>query len=204
MCCEWTSPADLKAKVMMSLVKLKKEHPVVGWVRADSMPDPRAVNKLHEENKALKEEVERLRQEPPKWTEELAQGDEHQDVRFAYAEPETGEKKQTRSPMSWNEIFSVIAPCMIQEASEYTMREALRDALIKKRDLKLREKYHLEVDSGDFHNVVVQLRALGLIAVSAKRRSVKDRGVAYWSLTPYGDSYMNRLLAIRRQRFDSY
>jgi hypothetical protein len=166
MCCEWASPADLKAKVMMSPVKLKKEHPVVGWVRADSMPDPRAVNRLHEENKALKEEVERLRQEPPKWTEELAQGDEHLDVHFSYTDLGTNEKTQACRSMSWNEIFSSIAPCMIQEASDYSMREALRDDLIKKLDLKLREKYQLEVDSGDFHNVVVQLRALGLILSS--------------------------------------
>jgi hypothetical protein len=101
--------------------------------------------------------------------------------------------------MSWNEIFSAIAPCMIQEASDYSMREALRDALIRRLDIKLRERYHLEVESGDFHNGVVQLRALGLITPSAERRSVKDRGIAYWSLTPYGDNYMNRLVAIRRQ-----
>ena len=44
---------------------------------------------------------------------------------------------------------------------------------------------------------VVQFRALGLIRVSVKQRSVKDTNT-YWRLTPYGDHLMTQLLAIKR------
>ena len=100
--------------------------------------------------------------------------------------------------MSWDELFSAMAPCMIREAAEYSMLGSLRDTIIKKMKLSLRENHDLEVNSVDFHKITVQLRALGLIAPSEQKRSVKDRGTMYWSLTPFGDEYMNRLLAIPR------
>jgi DNA-binding PadR family transcriptional regulator len=49
----------------------------------------------------------------------------------------------------------------------------------------------------DFGTVLVQLRALGLITRSDRKRSVKDRG-AYWTLTPYGDEHLTTLRAISR------
>ena len=53
------------------------------------------------------------------------------------------------------------------------------------------------VAAESFNTIKVQLRALGLITKSEKVRSVKDTQT-YWSLTPYGDTAMTRLLAISR------
>ena len=43
----------------------------------------------------------------------------------------------------------------------------------------------------------LQLRALGLMTKNENNRLVKDTGT-YWTLTPYGDSVMNRLRAIEK------
>jgi hypothetical protein len=47
----------------------------------------------------------------------------------------------------------------------------------------------------DFQTIKVQLRALGLIQMSVKKRSLKDSDT-YWSLTPYGEHYATVLKAI--------
>src|SRR5262249_32456172 len=138
----------------------------------------------------------RLRRELPKGTEGLAKGKERIAVHFSYSD-QSSKPNRSAMPMSWDDIFSAIAPCMIREASEYSMRQALRDAIFKGRaDLGQVEKHHIDVDSDDFGKAVVQLRALGFIVPSSEKRSVKDRGVTYWSLTPFGDENMNRLLSI--------
>ena len=53
------------------------------------------------------------------------------------------------------------------------------------------------IDNNDFHKIKIQLRALGLITKSEKKRSIKDNET-YWQLTPYGDTVMTRLIAIRK------
>jgi hypothetical protein len=53
------------------------------------------------------------------------------------------------------------------------------------------------LDENDFHKIKIQLRALGLIKKSEKKRSIKDNET-YWQLTPYGDTIMTRLIAIKK------
>ena len=55
----------------------------------------------------------------------------------------------------------------------------------------------ISINNDDFQTLKVQLLALGLMKQSVKNRSVKDTG-AYWTLTPYGHSVMNRLRARRK------
>jgi hypothetical protein len=55
-----------------------------------------------------------------------------------------------------------------------------------------------EITDDDFQTIKVQLRALGLIARSDRQRSLRHAGT-YWTLTPYGDTLMTQLRAIRRE-----
>lgn len=201
MCKHWTSATDLGAKVSRSLIHLIKNNPAIGWVRGDAVPDEgtaRTINKLREENESLKLQVERIGKEPPKGAEALAQGKEIVSVGYTRKEMIDYQQSVRRlsTPMTWDEVFSAIAPCMIREASDYHVRQALRDAVIKRDSIDVTNEYDVEIDSGDYHKIMVQLRALGLIRPSEETRSVKDRGTTFWSLTEYGDDYMNRLLAI--------
>lgn len=200
MCKPWNSAADLGGKVSRSLIQLIKNNPAIGWVRADAVPDEgteRVINRLREENEALKKEIERIRKEPPKGAEALAQGQEKCAITYFYRQSIAQTKTSGSIELSWDEIFSIIAPSMIRESSDYNIRNSLLQEILKRRKVDLdffaQER---EIDSGDYHRIMVQLRALGLIAPSEEKRSVKDRGTTYWSLTPYGDDYMNRLLAI--------
>jgi hypothetical protein len=79
----WTSPADLGSVVSRSLIRLIKDHPAVGWARADILPD----GSIAEEILRLKKQVEELEAslavaaaQPPTGSEALAQGDDEFEI----------------------------------------------------------------------------------------------------------------------------
>ena len=55
----------------------------------------------------------------------------------------------------------------------------------------------LEIEDNYFLTVKIQLKALGLITKSVKKRSLNDT-YRYWPLTSYGDTVMTRLRAIKK------
>jgi hypothetical protein len=48
-----------------------------------------------------------------------------------------------------------------------------------------------------FETIKIQFRALGLFEKSVKQRSLKDTDT-FWKLTPYGDTVMRQLRAIKK------
>ena len=145
----------------------------------------------------------------PKGTDELAQGDELHTFRYTFRvyNNQTSENATWSGSFqtTWNSLFASIAPLMINESSEPSLQSALNqfvkdinyENLMKKKELKLCELSQFSINRDDFQTIKIQLRALGLIVRSEKPRSVKDIGT-YWTLTPYGDTVMTRLRAIKR------
>ena len=94
---------------------------------------------------------------------------------------------------------------MIDEATESELTKAL-DSFVQTtawEGLNEEEVFgklnlmNFKMSREDFQKIKVQLRALGLITKSTRSRSVKDNAT-YWTLTPFGDTVMTRLLAIRK------
>jgi hypothetical protein len=78
------------------------------------------------------------------------------------------------------------------------VRKRVREYLERDREVVTgfsRTRVNLSAD--DFGTVLIQLRALGLISRSERKRSVSDKGT-YWTLTPYGDAHLTTLRAISR------
>ncbi len=215
MCKYWTSPQELGSVVSRSLIKLIKSKPAIGWVRADNLPSA----DLLTENLELRGKVENLRSklntsatEPPKGTETLSQGLDLAPVKI---ELNYGEKKYNAKgfyhdvKLSWNDIFSTISPLMIDEATEASLKAKL-DSYMQKRFLEeVRELmngkgdfFKFELATESFDTIKIQLRALNIITQSTKVKSVKDLQT-YWSLTPYGDTLMIKLRAIKRQPLET-
>jgi hypothetical protein len=213
MCKYWTSPADLGSVVSRSLVRMIKTHPSVGWIRGDRVSDATAATellKLRNRIEQLETQLAEVSHQAPPGSEFFAQGDEVQTFSFSYMMAPShrhlrfGEKITDNISLSWNEVFSSVAPILIHEASEEIFKEKL-DKLIEK---KIEEKNNshkskefdvgiYKLDSDDFQTIKIQLIALGLITKSVKNRSIKDIST-YWTLTPYGDTHMMKLRAIRR------
>ena len=135
-CVYWTTPEDLKAKVIIGLTSAFKRHPAVGWIRADLMPTEATMRELLN----LKSKVTELEKaavesntKPPIGTEELVQGDERFDMSCEFVTRSNRTYDETKytgilSP-SWNQIFAAVAPCMINEASNFTLRNKFKKFL---------------------------------------------------------------------------
>lgn len=213
MCRFWDSPSDLGSQVSRSLVKLIKTNPAIGWVRGDQVPSEGATAEIL----ALRRTIEDLENklaaaatEAPEGSGSLAQGPDEVSLGYTFVASETnythgGTTYSADAVLTWDDIFSSLAPLMIDEADEQTLSTALnglvrsREIVRLKKDKKLKDLNLLElkVRRDDFQTVKVQLRALGLITKSTKNRSVKDTST-YWTLTAFGDNQLTRLRAIRR------
>jgi hypothetical protein len=213
MCRFWESPADLGSQVSRSLVKLIKSNPGIGWVRGDLVADESAT----EEILGLRRRIEELEQEllasrthGPEGTRGLAQGEDTFEINYVFiASPSQyshdGDEFNSRVNLEWDEIFAAISPLMINEATEGQMTKAINELisqmtvvdLAKAEDFKSLDLMNFRIDSDDFQTIKIQLRALGLIAKSTRKRSLMDKAT-YWTLTPYGDTVMTRLRAIQR------
>jgi Domain of unknown function (DUF4062) len=213
LCKQWDTPQELGSVVSRSLIQLIKSTPAIGWVRANELADREAMTellKLRRRVEELQAELEQVRVSAPRESEGLSQGEEKHELRFSYCRRNRSnydrQDIEDTFKSTWNEIFSKIAPLMIQEAMESQLKSSLDKFIKELIELRLStqngsvsyyEIIKVDLHQEDFQTIKVQLRALGLISKSVKTRSVKDSGT-YWTLTPYGDEVMTRLIAIRR------
>jgi hypothetical protein len=210
-CVYWNNAEELRAKVIVGLTTTMKRRPAVGWVRADQVPSGATLTellKLRSRIAELESQAEQVATRPPPGTEGLAQGTERIKLRVQFYARLPGDierKHESTFEPTWDEIFAGVAPSMINEASEEDLRRAFQSRLadLARREIDGRGTYKqgsINVPSfepAEIATCIVQLRALGLITENKKQRSVKDTNT-YWSLTPYGDTVMVRLLAVRR------
>lgn len=216
MCRYWESPVDLGSQVSRSLVRLIKDKPRSGWVKATALPSEETTKELLE----LRKEVERLQSEllkssnsAPEGTENLSKGDDQVSIAFKfegygddYDVYPRNEVYNSKLQVTWNEVFSEISPLMIDEAIETSIKGKINEFLRRKTikeisempEMKRRSLRNLAILDNDFHTLKIQFRALGLISESVKKRSIHDKGT-YWALTPFGDTTMVKLRAIRKE-----
>ena len=216
-CVYWRSADDLKARVIVGLTTATKRHPAMGWVRADRVPSEATIAeilKLRTRITELEEEATALQDRPPEGTEALARGEDEFEVHLTFDArkrtnvypnyKDTG-YSATITP-TWNSIFASVAPRMINEATDGTLRNGFHEffereakrSFEKRIEFKDRRLRNFRFRSEETETCVIQLRALGLIRESDKKRSLKDTST-YWTLTPYGNTLMVQLRAIKRE-----
>ena len=222
----WTGSDDLAGKVALSFASFVKTYPAVGWVRGDvqtSTESLRELNDLRKQIGHLESQLEASRTGPPAGAQKLAQGDDA--VTFALdAQTRVTHKatpyvpvtvQETYQPeLTWDRIFSVVGTYLLDEAEQSALLTNLNGWLTKEfggrfrvlvrrsreadyGEIKSFRSTKIQLREDDFGTVLIQLKALGLIQRSAKKRSVSDKG-AYWTLTPYGDDHLTELRAISR------
>lgn len=213
LCKHWVTPAELGSVVSRSLIQLTKTTPAIGWVRADELPTKDAtieLLKLRQHVEELQSELASARTTAPKGSEDLAQGEEQYPFKFSYRvrlkdgwEDYTGNSK---FKPTWNEVFGILAPLMINEASDTGLKKAMGNFASDQNKEEFQQEYEygttlesFTLNDTDWQTIKVQLRSLGLIAKSEKSRSIKDT-TTYWTLTPYGDEVMTRLRAIKSKK----
>ncbi|WP_158580033.1 DUF4062 domain-containing protein [Geodermatophilus marinus] len=216
----WSSPSDLAGAVARSLIQARKYHPAEGWVRARGALTPEVEQEMAELRatvEKLNAELEAQRHQQAEGVDvgELAQGEDvHMFNTLLYywtpADVQAGRtwpaKRQIHSKnyrVTWDNIFSILAPLMLDEASEVDLSEELdfQATFLRDDDPEVPEEVG-EVDrvmAGPdvLNKIKVQLFALGLIGHSQKRHPVQDQN-SYWTLTQKGRDHLMRLSAERR------
>ena len=145
----------------------------------------------------------------PSGTDELAQGDDTFEIEYSYKSrystfADMKIDSLDKIEISWNEIFGAISPLLIDESVENRLAYPINTLVsAKEKDLPkksqndwMNDEYGITEQC--FHTILIQLKALGLITKSDKKRSIKDTK-KYWTLTIYGENLMTKLRAIKRK-----
>jgi hypothetical protein len=209
LCKYWSSPADLGAKASRSITQLIKHQPAPGWIRADRVP----VDSSHEVltlKKQVEELQEKLRQvglEEPIGVGRLSKGSDKFSIEFSFETKNAkigkngvtywikGDEYDHSFETTWDSLFSYLAPELISPTTEYRVVSRL-NSYIESQNGKYFSKHfpdkkieQVRLYSNSFDTIKIQLRALKLIMVEEGDK---------WVLTPYGDTYMTKLLAIHK------
>lgn len=222
----WSGPEDLAGKVALSFATFRQSYPAPGWIRGDAQTEAESLTEINDLRKRLREvtaQLEASRTLPPPGSEGFAQAGDTMDFQLnaAISLKEVGtqfrrELAQTVTVTStWDKIFSAVGPALLDEVTQRGMRPYLDAAFTRSaqgdvrrsirqwatsNDIELEGAIRVEttLSEDDLATILVQLRALGLITRSERRRSVTDKAT-YWTLTPYGDSHLIALRAISRE-----
>jgi hypothetical protein len=190
LCKPWSSAEDLSGKVSRSIAQLKKSRPAEGWVRAQDVADPQTIVALRNKIDELEAALKAARTQPPQGVNDLAQGSDPLLVKFTLALGQNAQGDHDRGT-TWDELFSVLGPAMLEGCSEQALRSLLESWLWPGRD------WHVVVDDGGFRQIIIQLLALELIERGKKH--VSGEAGTFWRLTDYGQNYLIRLRAIHRK-----
>lgn len=209
----WEGADNLGSVVSRSMIRLIKDNPSDGWVKAGSVVDEKSIveiSRLQKENEELNKRIKAIETQAPEGTEKLAQGEDLVKIEFSFvANSEMSYEEDEyyeELAFSWNELFSGVAPNMIDEYTDFGLETALRSFIenhhIWYEDPKYKhydKTYRYRILPESFNLIKVQFRALGLITLGTKKRSATDQNT-YWKLTPYGDYIMTKILAVKKDK----
>jgi len=204
---DWKNADDLGSKVTRGLLHLIKTHPRPGWVRGDQAMTPETRAQIAELRAKIaefeKEEAESSAASPVGMDESFAHGQEQVEVVLTHKGRDSFRTlaEEGKLAYTWDEIMEILGPFMIDEAPEPSLRATFNNHLL--RDIQSDadgnwadfERESAEISDKSWGSIIVQLRALRLIATGTKKRTVSDKDV-YWRLTPAGDEYLVALRAV--------
>lgn len=209
LCKYWENSTDLGAKVSRSITQLIKHQPAAGWMRADQVPEDNAqeILLLKKTIEELNDKLRKAGAEEPAGIEGLSRGDDKLSIDFHFEAKlpvkgkngatywKKGEEWDYECVTTWDEVFSFLAPHMITPISEYRVLTLLNNFVESESHNFFISKYpenkidSLAVYRDSFNKIKIQMRALKLVSIEDGDK---------WSLTPYGDTYMTKLLAAHR------
>jgi len=195
-CKYWSTPKELSGVVSRGVAYMKHNRPAVGWVRGDLVPNQSAIQeilRLRDRVSELERQLSEAQGKPPHGAEGLAQGDEAISLTFRHTT--SSGRGETANEFTWNQLISLFGPILLEGATEDGLIDKLNEAFRNRaRDESNVRTSAVHIRNEDFQKVKLQLRALGIVIES-------QHGL--WKLTPYGDTLMTQIAAIRSSKAKS-
>lgn len=195
MCNSWKNADDLAGKVCISLDYQIKNHPRIGWVRANKVSSDEAngtILELKKENEQLKKQVSFLSSSVPQGTELYKQGNDifiiHYESLINPFCDDDSQSKHFTIKKTWDEIFLSVCTVLLKPVTESVIKEQLERTFLSEYD---------NLEDIDFQTILIQLMALKLINTDVCK-SKYDGIYTYWVLTSYGRERMVNLRAIKK------
>ena len=200
----WETPIELGSVVSRSMIKMIKDFPTEGWVKAGSVDDPESAKeliRLQKENHKLYEVVHDYEYRTSERIKELAQGEDIYEVEFV-CEVRTPkctiiETKYVRYSLTWNYLFQKVGTILLYHSLEnevYSKFLALMEpqivSILHKQGIMKEWIETIKLGPDVLQTILIQFAALGLIQKCGK--------VARWEFTDYGRNEGISLMAIRR------
>ncbi len=204
---KWTSAAELGGVVSRSISRAIKVDPRPGWTRnvgPSNFELLEQINILTKENQQLRSKVINENKFGIS-AEDLESGS---DTVTLDGDAKVRKNGQTRyeavavnwsSIASWDDVFRDIGPILMNESTDSEIKRYLSRFIVWSTDIDHENSIISEqaVNPETYAEVIVQLRALGLIDRGTRKRAVSDRG-SYWGLTDKGEHYLINLLARKK------
>lgn len=210
----WSDPKELPGYVAQALIKIRKSHPAVGWVRGDLAMTPETeleISQLRLRVQELTAELTRKKSHASAPIDDLAEGSDPfflellvQFSRRAGAGSMEIASEMVSVPTTWDDLLKDMGPKLMQEATEAEFEEALKNHLVSQfwetpgsQPDAFDKLQEATLYSEDIDFVVVQLSALGFIKRGEQKRGVGNTN-RYWMLTDDGSERLMRLRAMRK------
>ena len=213
----YENPADLGSVVSRSVVKLIKNFPAEGWVKASnaiSETDLRELADLRKENEALRKQVQSLSISAPKDADLLQQGEDiiPLETSFPYTYKNNVKRTSYSIDVTWDEIIDKIIPHLISACSTSRIRDCINELVAEKIEkvdndklfqlvdnpnVDIKElKMNFKISKESLRIIIIQLKALGIITDNTPKNTGSTD--TFWKLTPYGDQMLINRLALKR------
>jgi hypothetical protein len=194
---KWSNAQELGGHVSRGLTREIRLNPRPGWMRNSESSNIfqllEQISILQKENGELRKRMGAL--EP---IENIEGGSDIITMSGSATDRFRDHSIPWKIEISWDGIFKILGPGLMNEASENQMAVALAETGYARSGKKVRPNYAISTSEPSIQDVVIQLRAQGLIEKSLQPRPGTVSGVNYWTLTEFGDRQLMRLLARKK------
>lgn len=197
LCKYWVSPQDLGSVVSRSLIQLIRSTPAVGWIRATGLASSELLtdlNTLRKENEELRSKTKLLEHQNQPVVENIAGMDEKVQLYGVYRETRHQLEQSWKCSLTWNQIFSLLSPYLLEKPSNGLMKIYLTRSALEYLKIKSQES---SINDQVFQTIKIQFMAYGLITVPYLE-TTNGQMALFWNITNKGESLMMKLRSIRK------
>lgn len=192
MCKFWTNKDQLILSVINSLYKIFEEKPQRGWIRPDEYDNTELlteINFLRKRNQELEQQVQSTKTQPVK---NIADMDELYEIHYrCYYQ---NSKFYSKSQVTWNQIFSYIAPYLINAIHTDSFKYKIDANFVNKLSNKNYDSVYL--DNDDINTIKIQFLSHNLITIYSAKM-VQDGIGEFIQLTQKGLQYLKQIKTVK-------